>query len=477
MVKTQFNYRIMRLKLILLKSVNLNVLFLLAGIFLSAGKTAAQNFRLMRYDEDYSFLRKDSALSFYDHLKFIPLSTNKLDYLFIGGEARMEFDAFDNEDWGQHHAGNDNFFLQRYDLHTDWHFGDNFRVFVQLRSALENGRPTGPRPIDKDQLNVQNLFADVKLWRSQNDSLILRGGRQELNYGAGRLISVREGPNVRLYFTGLKAIYKFKNLSVDAFAMEADQLTPGVFDDRITKQVNLWGFYSTLALSGNKNVDFYYIGNHRDSVIYDEGTGNETRHTLGARLWKNNSGFIYDIESAYQFGKFNSGNISAWTASFDFGYLFSDLRSKPTIGIRNDYISGDSKRGDGNLQTFNPIYPKGGYFGFDPQIGPVNLIDIHPYATILVLPKVTFLADVVFNWRYSLNDGIYRPSGTFHLSGAGSDKRYIGTDYLAKLSYVLSPFFSADFGIQYLVTGPFINSEIPNHKNTIETNSRISFKF
>src|ERR1700754_3193444 len=102
----------MRSKLILSKDVRLNVFFLLAGILLLAEKSTAQNFRLMRYDEDYSFLRMDTVRNFYKNFKFIPLSANKQAYLSIGGESRIEFDAFNNEDWGQHNAGNDNFLLQ-----------------------------------------------------------------------------------------------------------------------------------------------------------------------------------------------------------------------------------------------------------------------------------------------------------------------------------------------------------------------------
>ena len=436
----------------------------------------AQNFKLMRYDEDYSVFR-DSSSRFYTGLKFHPLSADKKYYLSIGGEVREEYDAFTNEDWGKNNSGQVNFLLQRYDLHADWHLGNNVRVFTQLRSALENGRPTGPRPIDEDKLNIQNLFIDASLFKRKNDSLTVRVGRQELNYGAGRLISVREGPNARLYFTGLKFLYRYKGLSVDAFAMEADNVKPGVFDNTPTRQINLWAAYSTLSLDHNKTLELYYIGYHKYSVIYDAGTGNELRHTIGTRLLKTGKGLTYDIEAAYQFGQFNNGTIDAWTASFDFGYVFLDLTSQPAIGLRNDYISGNGKNSHGSLQTFNPIYPKGGYFGFDPQVGPVNLIDIHPYASIFIAPKVSFLADIVFNWRYSLNDGIYRPSGSFNLTGLNSDKRFIGTDYLAKVLYTINPFVSIYFGIQYFVTGSFIDSEIPNHKNAILTNTRIAFKF
>jgi hypothetical protein len=436
----------------------------------------AQDFKLMRYDENYG-RAKDSVNSFYRNLKFIPLGTGKKAYLSLGDEVREEYDAFRNEDWGKNNLGNDNFFLQRYDFHFDLHLSNGVRIFGQLRSALENGRPTGPRQIDMDQLNVQNLFIDVDLLKNAKDTLTLRTGRQELNYGAGRLISVREGPNARLYFDGVKFLYKYKRLSIDAFAVEAANVKTGIFDDAPTRQINLWALYATIAMKQQNNIDFYYIGNRKDSIVYNDGSGREVRHTIGARLWKNNDGLVYDVEAAYQFGRFNSGIISAWTASFDLGYIFGDLESRPAIGIRNDYISGDSKQGDGSLQTFNPIYPKGGYFGFDPQVGPVNLIDLHPYASVHIFRNLNFLGDVVFNWRYSLNDGIYRPSGTFNLTGSNSDKRYIGTDYLAKVIYAINPFLSMDFGIQYFVTGSFINSEIVNHKDAVLTNSRISFKF
>jgi hypothetical protein len=438
----------------------------------------AQSFRLMRFDEDYHYLAQpDSMKTGYDHIKFVPLSKDKSVYVSFGGEMREEFDAFNNEDWGLFNAGKDNFLLERYDLHSDWHFGNNVRFFFQLRSALENGRPHGPRPIDEDRLNIQNLFIDFKLWHHLTDSMIVRAGRQELNYGAGRLISVREGPNVRLYFNGLKLLYAGKNFSADAFVMEADSIKPGALDNTNSKTINLWGIYSSLAITQNIHADLYYIGNHQDRIVYDDGTGAEIRHTVGARLWKISPGFTYDVEACYQFGTFHHGPIRAWTASFDLGYSWGDVRSRPVVGIRNDYISGDRRVGDGRLETFNPIYPKGGYFGFDPQVGPVNLIDIHPYGWLFLFPKFQFLWDVVYNWRYSPQDGIYRPSGVYNLTGIGSSKRYIGTDYLGKVVYTINPFLEVDFGVQYFVTGPFIDSQVKASRNALETNTRIAFKF
>lgn len=438
--------------------------------------TSAQNFKLLRYDENYEFL-KDSTRNFYENLKFNPLNKDKDIYVSFGGEARYEYVDFDNEDWGRLNIGHNNFLLQRYDLHADIHLGKNVRVFAQLRSALQNGRVNGPRGIDEDQLNIQNLFIDVNLWTKEDKRLTVRAGRQELDYGSGRLISVREGPNARLYFTGGKIMYSSSRFSIDAFAMMSDIVYKGVFDNQMSKQLNLWGAYSKIIFPKAGNLDLYYLGIRRDESLFEEGIAPERRHTIGTRLWKYGGGFIYNLEAAYQFGTFGSGNISAWTASADIGYLFENIKFKPSINLRNDYISGDKTKGDGNLQTFNPLYPKGGYFGFSPQIGPVNLIDIHPYATMDLLPELKMQIDMVFNWRYSLQDGVYRPSGSLNLPGSASNKRYIGTAYLANFTYSINKYISFVSGIQYFKTGAFINDIIPNSKDGVFINARLGFKF
>ncbi|PSL31028.1 alginate export family protein [Chitinophaga ginsengisoli] len=434
-------------------------------------------FRLMRFDENYSGY-KDSARSFYNSIKYIPLarSGNNI-YMSVGGEARMEFVYFNNEDWGRLGIGSNPFFLQRYDVHADVHLGPKVRVFGQIRSAWESGRKNGPRPIDEDHLNIQNLFVDVDVVKNEKEKLTVRAGRQELDYGSGRLISVREGPNLRLYFDGARLMYQKGNFKSDVFVLMADTVNTGAFDNRSSKAVNLWGTYNTIIFPRSGNLELYYLGIRRKNSVFEEGMADETRHSIGGRFFRYGGGFIYNFEGLYQFGKFGSGDISAWTASADIGYLFEHVNGKPSINLRNDYISGDGHRGDGKLQSFNPLYPKGGYFGFSPQIGPVNLIDIHPYATLNPWQKVFVQADVVMNWRYSISDGVYRPSGNFNLAGSSSSKRYIGTAYLFSIAYTINKFVSINTGIQYFKTGAFVRDLISTPKDGLFMNTRLAVKF
>jgi len=436
----------------------------------------AQSFKLMRYDEDYSHL-KDSARTFYNTLKFIPISASGSTFLSLGGEARLEVDRVQNEDWGARGIGRNIFMLQRYNLHADLHIGKKVRIFSQLRSGLENGRKNGPRPIDEDQLNIQNLFVDVTAIKTSDKMLNLRLGRQELQYGSGRLIDVREGPNLRNYFDGVKLAYSSTKLTIDGLLMADGRTRPGVMDNPRARKPNLWGIYSTMSPLKILNVDLYYLGIRRDQFLYDEGSRPERRHTFGARLWKNNKGLIYNFEIGVQRGEFGGDRIKAWGGSSELGYRFGLVKGFPTLKLRSDFISGDDEKGDGKLGTFSPLYPNGGYFGMNPQAGPANLLSLHPSLGWSPLKDIVVTMELVMAWRESANDGIYRPDGSLNLSSSGSEEKYIGTTYLTSLSWGVNRYLNVNVGVQYFRTGRFLNDVIPGHKDGFFATTVIGFKF
>ena len=336
--------------IIYLKKHHLKVyIILFFSMLLIVQSAKGQNFKLMRYDEDYSAL-KDSAKNLYNRLKYIALSENKQTYVSLGGEARVEANYAMNEDWGEMNVGKDLFFLQRYHLHADLHIGGRIRFFGQLRSGLEDGRKMGPRRIDEDKLNVQNLFVDFVPYEKIDRSLTLRLGRQELSYGSGRLIDAREGPNLRLYFDGAKIAYQSDHLKVDAFVM-ADAVTRiGVFDNTSTRKPNLWGVYNSYITKRGLNFDFYYLGINRKNVRFEASTSDELRHTLGVRFWRHGLGFIYNFETGYQFGTFGSKHISAFGISSEIGYVFEHISGHPAVKLKSDYISGDKSPNDNKLE-------------------------------------------------------------------------------------------------------------------------------
>jgi len=435
----------------------------------------AQNFMLLRFDEDYTHLA-DSGRNLYNRLKHSQISSSGPVILSIGGEIRSEWALKEDENWIANQGFNYSF-LQRYSLHAGVRSGDNFRFFAQLNSSLENGSKYAVSTLDEDKLELQDLFIDYDFSSTPAQQLLLRIGRQELDYGSGRLISVRDGNNSRQYFTGLKFSYNKPKVRIDAFVLATDRTNPGLFDNQTKLQGNLWGAYSDIRSAQTGNFDFYYLGAMREQSRFEAGTDREVRHTVAIRHWKDDKLFMYNIETAYQFGKFGQNQISAWTLAIELRYRFNGVKFTPTVNLRNDYISGDKNALDKKLNSFNPLYPKGGYFGFNPLIGPSNLIDIHPYLTLNFTDRFLFQIDLVYNWRYSLQDGIFHPGGSFNIAGSNSIARYIGTTYLLSADYRINNHFSLSAGYQYFRVGGFIKDVVPVNANSRFFNTQLSFKF
>jgi len=178
-------------------------------------------------------------------------------------------------------------------VHADAHFGDYFRIFTQFKSGLEDGRNGGPRPTDRDDFDLNQAFFDVRVPLMELNSLTFRAGRQELAYGSSRLISAREAPNVRLSFDGVKAILKFGDWRVDAFAVKPVRTKTDVLDDDPDPNQKFWGLYAVTPVSWlpGGNVDLYYLGLDRDNAHFDQGSAHEIRHSVGMRVWGKKAGW------------------------------------------------------------------------------------------------------------------------------------------------------------------------------------------
>src|SRR5258708_1132119 len=343
-----------------------------------------RSYKLLREDEDWSVLR-DTALckEFWDPIKYVRLRAGRNDwFLSMGGEAREVWEQIGNDSWGQQTYMN-GYLNERYMLHFDVRYGKHVRTFVELKSGLNSYRIGGPRPIDEKKLDFQAGFLEVGTSEGTN-SVAFRAGRQELEYGSGRLIDVREGPNVRLSFDGFMVKIKIDSWHIDGFAVRPDLDKSGFFDNAPNHAVGFWGVYATRSLPSKISAEMYYLGLDRKRATFERGTAQEVRHTLGARISRpiatERPGWDFDYDGLWQFGTFGSANIQAWTVASEAGYRFPTVRLKPRFSVKADISSGDHPNSK-TLSTFNPLFPKGNYFGVLATTGPgpINFIDVHPH--------------------------------------------------------------------------------------------------
>jgi hypothetical protein len=426
----------------------------------------ARIYHLLREDDDWSFLADPAQRQeFWDPIKYIRLRAGRNDwFLSIGGEAREVWEQIGNDNWGQQPFMN-GYFNQRYMLYFDVHYGKHVRTFLELKSGLNSFRIGGPRPIDEKKLDFQVGFVELGTSKGEN-SFRLRIGRQELEYGSGRLIDVREGPNVRLSFDGFMVKCKIDSWQLDGFVVRPDLDNPGFFDNAPNHAVGFWGVYATRTLPHQTSLDLYYLGLSRKQATFQRGTAQEVRHTLGARFSRpiatERPGWDFDDEGLWQFGSFGSADIRAWTFASETGYRIPTVPLKPRFSVKADISSGDDPNSN-TLGTFNPLFPKGNYFGVLATTGPgpINFIDVHPHVETALPHGVTVSVDWIVQWRESLDDGVYAVPGFLIRAADGSRARFVGHRPGTEIRWQANRhlWFQADYGIFY--AGPFLRETQP----------------
>lgn len=371
-------------------------------------------FKSLRYDEDYRYLQdRDHRSDFWDPIKYIPIRGQEDWFLSIGGEMRQRYEFYHNPNFGSgpaNHHGNNDYSLQRYLVHGDLHLGRHFRIFGQFMSSLENGRIGGPRPeVDRNTFDLHQGFIDFVTPFTDALSVTWRLGRQELEYGSGRLISAREIPNTRRSFDAARALLRVDKWAIDGFWGKPVRNRFGAFDDDSDPNKSLWGVYAVRPNSvlPDGHIDLYYLGFENKHGVFAQGTGHELRHTLGTRLWGLPLPWEYNVELIWQFGRFGAGNINAWAVATNARYNLSDWPFRPRLGLTADITSGDRNPNSANLQTYNPLFPTGAYFNIADLLGPSNFIHVHPSVDLYFSEKLKATLDWGFFWRENVNDAPY----------------------------------------------------------------------
>jgi hypothetical protein len=130
----------------------------------------------------------------------------------------------------------------------------------------------------------------------------------------------------------------------------------------------------------------------------------------------------------------------------------------PRFGVQADYFTGSRDPAGRTVNTFNPLFPRGGYFS-EPGLQTFeNLIDVFPSLTLNPSPAFAVQAGADFTWRESTHDAVYIAPGIPLPGTAGARGRYIGTDYVLQSSWSATRWLSLNASYVHAAAGPAITN-------------------
>lgn len=426
----------------------------------------------LRFNDDFSYLDGPAGsyqADFFDPIKRIKLGDDLT--LRLGGDIRGRMEAVTHKQYGAEDPTEDTFFLHRYYGHVNVEYRKLVRVFYEGVTAWAEDVDGTPIPNPTDRWDIHQFFIDVRVL-GEDVPFTVRVGRQELLYGAQRLVSPLGWANVQRTWDGVKLIYEGKKWNIDGFYTRPVEIEPKGADDWVP-DLSFYGVYATYKGIPNHGIDLYYLGLHNTgtfvnaNVPVDENTGDLSLNTHGARFFsKTPVGphvWDYDTELAGQWGRAAGDAIQTWMWSAETGYVLANLPWEPRIGLGIDYASGDHDPFDSFHGTFNQLFPLGhAYFGYLDQVGRQNIWAQHVQISARPLRNVTTeLAWHTF-WLDKTQDALYNAAGAaVRRAISGDVGAEVGHELDWTLNWQINPHLSLLFGYSHMWVSDFLQDTGP----------------
>jgi len=426
------------------------------------GSARAQSHQGVFYNNDFSYLEGPDAVDTYLGDAFKRRNVGPLVTVDGGGEYRMRHQSGQT---ANPNRTNDHL-LHRTRLYFNAEVDGWFRAYVEGVDAVSDFDDVAPLPIDENRFDALNLFGDVKLWDGTRGSMVFRAGRQEMLYGAQRLLSPLDWWNTRRTFDGLTAMWQGDEWDVDAWWSRpvpfGQHVVGGVTDhnfDAPDQNQEFSGVWATWKRYKSHKFDFYYLRLNE----YDPTVSTFDYNTLGFRWDGKGSWLLWEIEAGCQFGDFSPVDAPELTHSAGFytvglGHKF-DLPFDPALWFYFDYASGDDNPNDGTNRTFNQLFPLGHkYFGFMDFIARQNIEDWNVRLTATPHEKVKLLMWYHVFHLQSASDSLYNAAGVpIRTDATGASGNDVGQELDFTATFLLKPCCDLLLGYSHFFSGPFLN--------------------
>ncbi|MGC8740738.1 MAG: alginate export family protein [Candidatus Sumerlaeaceae bacterium] len=390
--------------------------------------------------------------------------------LQMQADQRVRFERRDNYDLDKRKADNDDLGLVR----TRVKFDLTYRTWWRVHLGLVDARQVGARTdiMQEAYWHLHQLFVEAKA--REGSPWTITVGRQSFDFGEGRLVEYGTWANFLKLFDGARLRYQDSGMDVSLFLVQ-----PLIYQHHHTpflvtgaphpqRHTFFYGVYSTFKWWAPHEVDLYALGlsdrsNMRtfpSSVKSEAGEyGTSSRYTLGTRLrgpLVKHAGLGtlgYGLEAAYQWGNVSGDTVRAYMVHADLNYTWNSPW-KPMLKIEGNLASGDRRFGDGENNTFNPLFGSSHTpYGIIDFVRLQNLREVALNYSIEPTSKLKLQAEAHHYWLDSRTDAWFGGPGLRDKTGQSG--RDLGDELSLVAKYKLTKRVSLEGGFSHFFPGNF----------------------
>ncbi len=289
-------------------------------------------------------------------------------------------------------------------------------------------------------------------------------GRQVMVYGDERLVGPLEWANQGRTFDAMKLRYASEKWWVETFTSSVVKFKDGDFnesdwlDDSATRDQMFSGVYFSTTAIGKQTTDIYLFHLEEDYAV-----GETSFVTLGTRMKSTPgafNGWDYETEMAFQTGDVKGKDLESFAGHWGGGYTFASHPWKPRIGIEYNYATGDSNSADGEVETFQNLFPTNHkFYGYMDVFAWQNIHNAAVSLSAAPSKKLKAQLDYHLFWIADTGDGWYRANGSTLVRPINNmADSFAGSELDLTLIYKYCKNLTLQAGYSHFFAGDYLNA-------------------